>query len=203
MAEPHSLLAACKLAAELAGVPWSRAQPIYRALQQSPEGEPLLPLSRGRAIQMAEPKYVARFLMGLALTDDPRQVGGLVARWAAFNKKPTPPDIEERQQRDVTPPDTLEGAISIALRDGWSGYHPDEREGTKTGLSSIEFEPDEDPPGARVVYWGGWGGFGQPFRYVEDPLVSCPSPRLTMLCRSSRVAGLLLHELSQRIVWGQ
>lgn len=198
MSSPHSLLSGCKLVASLAGVPWSRAQPIYRALQQGDDYGPLLPVSRGRAIHSADPQSVARFLIALALTDDPSRTAVLVRTFGSFGRlrgrKPTPDDVNF--------PDTVEDAIADALVEGWPGYSG---EGVPTkGLSAVEFEPDEIPAGVRVTYWdkGVYAMRFEPRRrrettpFAEDGYVASKHIR-----RKITLEGQLISKINQSLVW--
>lgn len=198
MSSPLSLLSGCKLVASLAGVPWSRAQPIYRALQQGDDWGPLLPLSRGRAIHSADPQSIARFLIALALTDDPARAAGFVRTFGSFSRlrgrKPTPDDVNF--------PDTVEDAIADALVEGWPGYSG---EGVPPkGLAAVEFEPDEIPAGVRVTYWdkGLHAMRFEPRRRREAaPVDEDGNVASKHIRRRITLDGMLISKINLALVW--
>lgn len=101
-----SLLTACKKVAELARIPWAKAQPIYRALQATEHGgQPLLPTSRGRSVCPVEPVYVFRFLVGIATSDHRDNAPQNVIRYCFM--------------RHIDKHTTLEEFASHFLLDGW------------------------------------------------------------------------------------
>lgn len=202
MTTPHSLLSACKLVAELAGMPWARVQPIYRALQQGNLGEPLLPLSRGRAICLAEPKYVARFLMAIALTDDANRAVEQVQTFARFSRQR---GYKEASVPVAGPmlPDTVEDAIAEAMVEGLQGWVDDPANpgnSPSKGLSVVVFMPDEDPQIVKVGYWGmalpGHLAFRCP-RGEDRPEIVQRHIR-----REITIDGTLIHKISREVVWG-
>jgi len=152
----------------------------------------MLPLSRGRLIRMAEPKYVARLLIGLALTDDPRLVARLVEHYGAFR-----PVAEFDGSK---PPETLERAIELALREGWPGRNGGENEPPTSGLASVEFEPDDHPPSVSVKWWG---NLFKSQRYVEDPDNMPADIVIKPLVRKIEMSGILIHRINRSVVWGE
>ncbi len=86
MSKPDSLLTACKMVSDLAGVPWAKAQAIYRALQKSGPAAEWLPTSRGRAVWVADRGLVARFLIVLATTTHPDDAHDNALRFAGYTE---------------------------------------------------------------------------------------------------------------------
>lgn len=205
VSKPHSLIKACRIAADLADVPWSRAQPVYRALQQEGPDTPWLPLSRGRAVWSAQPIFLARFLIAIALTDDPRRASDAIASFANATN-------EGEGRRSMGPgefaaPETLADVIAEGLRTGWVGWSGNDDEVPRSGLARVVFQPDEDPPMAIVTRWGDPIGsvrfFNGPRDWLsENHRVDWPRSARRMIRRETTIDGLLLHQISSVVKWG-
>lgn len=209
-----SLYAACRIAADIAGVPWARAKLIYGALQHrlGSDGQPLLPLSRGRAVQKAMPVHVARFLIGLAITDDPRLAPDLVVEFGRLGKRPKVPGVKHLSARvehlyghtdDTSVHETVEEVMADALHRGWPGWvegssdGPESANGPSSGLASIDFEPDETPPGVSCTFWT--GQFPLTVRFEHGGSTEEQLER--HLRRQVRIDGRLFLKLSRLIPW--
>jgi len=80
-AKPDSALTSAKKMADIAGLPWSEVQPIYRALQETDETlTAWLPKSQGRAVFLAHPNYIARLLIALGSFADAKSAHAVVTR---------------------------------------------------------------------------------------------------------------------------
>lgn len=134
MSKPDSLLTACKAVADLAGIPWSKAQAIYRALQKTGPDDGWLPTSRGRAVWVANRNLVSRFLIVLATTAHPDDAHDNALRFAGYTENgigavPTGPG-----HRDL--PVVLEQAVAHLL---WSDLdHPTVTFHLEGGNSRVE-----------------------------------------------------------------
>lgn len=136
MTKPDSLLTACKKVAAIAGVPWKKANNIYRALQAQGTAGPFLPVSSGRSVWIAERNLIARFVIALATSDHHDDAYRNTLRFLFYSRNGDGRCSGDSQGTWWHDPDTMGAVIARAM---YLDARPIE----------ITFELDESP--SRVV----------------------------------------------------